>query len=97
MLLMFFEAIPKQDRASVMTYYNFGNAAAQVVGGLIGATILQIGHESHVAYLAVFGISSLVRLCTVPLLRSVNCRAQTVQPSAISQPNVMLRETPEPV
>jgi len=96
MLLMFFEAIPKQDRPSVMTYYNFGNAAAQVTGGLIGAAILQIGQEGHAAYLAVFGISSLVRLCTVPLLRSVNCQARTMQPSAISQPSVMLRETPEP-
>jgi hypothetical protein len=38
-----------------------------------------------------------VRLCTVPLLRNVNCRARAMQPSAISQPNVVLRETPEPV
>ena len=37
MLLMFFEAIPRQDRACVLTFYNFGNAAAQVTGGLIGA------------------------------------------------------------
>jgi MFS family permease len=68
-LLMFFEAIPRQDRPSMLTYYIFGNAAAQVAGGLIGATILQLGHESHVAYMALFGISSLARLCTVPLLR----------------------------
>ena len=27
---MFFEAIPRQDRASMLTFYNFGNAAAQV-------------------------------------------------------------------
>jgi hypothetical protein len=45
MLLMFFEAIPRQDRASVLTFYNFGNAAALVVGGLIGAAILQLGNE----------------------------------------------------
>jgi MFS family permease len=68
-LLMFFEAIPRQDRPSMLTYYNFGNAAAQVAGGLIGATILQFGQESHMAYMALFGISSLARLCTVPLLR----------------------------
>jgi MFS family permease len=68
MLLMFFEAIPRQDRASVLTFYNFGNSAAQVFGGLIGAAILQLGHETHTAYMAVFGISSLMRLCTVPLL-----------------------------
>jgi MFS family permease len=97
MLLMFFEAIPRQDRASVMTYYNFGNAAAQVAGGLIGAAILQIGQESHMAYLAVFGFSSLVRLSTVPLLRSVNHRSRGVQSSANSQSHVVLRETPEPV
>ena len=69
MLLMFFEAIPRQDRPSMLTYYNFGNAAAQVAGGLVGATILQLGQESHVAYMALFGISSLARLCTLPLLR----------------------------
>jgi len=69
MLLMFFEAIPRQDRASVLTFYNFGNAAALVVGGLIGAAILQLGNESHGAYLAIFGCSSLMRLCTVLILR----------------------------
>ncbi len=97
MLLMFFEAIPKHDRASVMTYYNFGNAAAHVVGGLIGAAILQIGNECHAAYLAVFGISSLMRLCTVPLLRSVNSQSATASPRSLVGPSVALRETPEPV
>jgi MFS family permease len=66
--LMFFEAIPRRERACMITYYNFGNAAAQVTGGLIGAAILQLGAETHGAYLSVFAISSLVRLCTVPLL-----------------------------
>jgi MFS family permease len=68
MLLMFFEAIPRQDRTCVITYYNFGNSAAQVIGGLLGAAILQLGQESHAAYMAVFAGSSLVRLATVPLL-----------------------------
>jgi MFS family permease len=74
MLLMFFEAIPRQDRTSVLTIYNFGNAAALVVGSLIGAAILQLGHESHGAYMAIFGASSLVRLLTVPLLCRVPAR-----------------------
>jgi MFS family permease len=94
MLLMFFEAIPKQERASVMTFYNFGNAAAQVIGGLIGAAILQVGHESHVAYLAVFGTSSLVRLCTVPLLRSVNS-TPIAQQRTSPRSSIVLRETPD--
>jgi MFS family permease len=68
MLLMFFEAIPRQDRASVLTFYNFGNAAALVVGSLIGASILQLGRETHLAYMVLFGTSSLVRLFTVLLL-----------------------------
>jgi MFS family permease len=82
MLLMFFEAIPRQDRACVLTFYNFGNAAAQVLGGLIGAAILQLGHETHAAYMAIFGISSLVRLCTVPLLGRTPERAiEITQPA----------------
>lgn len=97
MALMFLEAIPRHDRACVITYYNFGNAAAHVVGGLIGATVLQIGGENQFAYLAVFGCSSLVRLCTVPLLRSVNREAPPQQVFPAPQPNVVLREVPEPV
>jgi len=67
-----FRSYSPSRRACVLTLYNFGNAAAHVVGGLIGAAILQFGGESHSAYLALFGISSLVRLSTVPLLRSAN-------------------------
>jgi MFS family permease len=68
MLLMFLEAIPRQDRAGVLTFYNFGNAAALVLGSIIGATILQSLGENHQAYLYLFAISSGVRLLTVPLL-----------------------------
>jgi MFS family permease len=74
MQLMFFEAIPRCRRPSMLSYYNFGNAAAQVTGGLIGATILQLGQENHGAYLALFGVSSLMRLCTVPLLAQMRER-----------------------
>jgi MFS family permease len=79
MLLMLLEAIPRAERPCVMTYYNFGNAAAQVVGGLIGALILQIGQESHAAYLAIFAGSSLVRLATVPLLLKTTSAAEKQQ------------------
>ena len=33
----------------MLTYYNFGNAGAQVAGGLVGAAILQLGGEAHAA------------------------------------------------
>lgn len=83
MLLMFFEAIPRQDRASVLTFYNFGNAAALVVGGLIGATVLQLGGETHATYLTLFGLSSCARLCTVLLLRGAPERAIEVTRPAV--------------
>jgi len=82
MMLMFFEAIPRHNRASVLTFYNWGNSAALVIGSLIGATVLQLGHETHVAYMALFGLSSLARLLTVLLLRGAPDRAvQVVQPA----------------
>lgn len=84
MLLMFFEAIPRRERASVLTIYNFGNAAALVLGSLIGAAILQIGGESHVAYLVVFGGSSLARVFTTVLLRGVPERHFEVVRSELS-------------
>ena len=82
MLLMFFEAIPRQDRTGVLTFYNFGNALAMVIGGLIGAAILQLGNESHTAFLTLFGISSLLRLSTLVFLyRAPNPAPTSVQPA----------------
>ncbi len=82
MLLMFFEAIPQRDRAGVLTLYNFGNAAALVIGSLVGAAILQTLGESHQSYLVLFGLSSLARLSTVPLLwRSPVKAVEVVQPA----------------
>jgi MFS family permease len=68
MALMFFEAIPRQSRTSVLAIYNFGNALALVVGSLIGAAIMTALHESHGAYLTLFGLSSILRLATLGLL-----------------------------
>lgn len=68
MLLMFFEAIPRQDRTSMLTFYNWGNSAAMVVGSFLGAAVLQWMNESHAAFLTLFGLSSVARLMTVGLL-----------------------------
>lgn len=68
MLLMFFEAIPRQDRTSMLTFYNWGNSAAMVVGSFLGAALLQSMNESHAAFLTLFGLSSVARLMTVGLL-----------------------------
>lgn len=82
MLLMFFEAIPRQDRTGVLTIYNFGNAVALVVGSLIGASVLQYLGEAHSSYLVLFGLSSCARLLTVPLLwQAPNPHIEVAQPA----------------
>ena len=82
MLLMFFEAIPRQDRASVLTFYNFGNAAALVLGGLIGASILHRSARTTRPTWCCSAISSVVRLFTVPLLwRTPDRAVEIVQPA----------------
>lgn len=67
--LMFFEAIPRRERTSVLTIFNFGNSASLLVGAVIGACWLSWHHESHHAYLALFVFSSVARLFSLLLLR----------------------------
>ena len=69
--LMFFEAIPRRERTSVLTIYNFGNSAALLVGALIGAAWLAWNRESHGAYLALFVMSAVGRFASLLLLRRV--------------------------
>jgi hypothetical protein len=52
-----------------------------VVGSLIGATLLQTLGEAHTSYLVLFGVSSLARLFTVPLIASAPERAVEVLPA----------------
>jgi MFS family permease len=66
--LMFFEAMPVQDRTRLLSYYNFGNSAALVVGATIGATILSVFGCSPTTYYWLFGLSSLGRLACLPIL-----------------------------
>jgi len=68
MLLMFFEAIPRQDRTGMLTFYNWGNSVAMVLGSFLGAGVLTYLNESHGAFLTLFGLSSVARLLTVGLL-----------------------------
>ena len=68
MALMFFEAIPRSQRTSMLTIYNFGNAVALVTGSLIGAAVLQAMDETHAAYLWLFAISTAMRVVSVGLL-----------------------------
>jgi len=69
--LMFFETIPRHERTSVLTLYNFGNALAMVIGALLGAAWLATAGESFDSYLQLFGLSSLCRLASLALLLRV--------------------------
>lgn len=75
MLLMFFETIPRHERTSVLTLYNFGNAAAQLVGALLGALWLKAIGGGPTAYLSLFVVSSIARGMTILLLARVSKKA----------------------
>jgi len=69
--LLFFDAVPHRERTAVVTAYNLGLAAATVAGAGAGGLLLEACGEDRAAYLAVFVVSSLLRLATIPLLRRV--------------------------
>jgi MFS family permease len=67
-LLMCFEAVDRRQRIGMLTLYNVGFAAATVAGALCGGAVLAICGQTHGGYLAIFGLSAIARLTTVPLL-----------------------------
>lgn len=68
LVLMFFESIPRAERTSILTVYNLGNSAAQVVGALLGALFLRYFGRSYEVYLWLFVASSVARGLTTVLL-----------------------------
>jgi MFS family permease len=74
MALMFLHGIPRRQRTSLLTWYNFGNSVAMVLGGLLGAACLQFFGENRETYLTIFYGSSFVRLvavlCLLGMLRT---------------------------
>ena len=69
--LMFFETIPREERTSVLTVYNLGNALAQVSGAFVGAWFLVWQHRTYDAYLWLFAISSAGRAAALVFLARV--------------------------
>jgi MFS family permease len=68
MALVFFDAIPRGTRTSVLAFYNFGNAAAQVTGALLGGWALSQFGENYDSYHLLFGLSSCGRFVALALL-----------------------------
>ena len=55
----------------MITIYNLGLAVSQLAGAAVGGLLLRWFGEDTTAYAAIFVVSSLLRLATVPLLRRV--------------------------
>ena len=55
----------------MLTNFSFVNALALVAGSLLGGAILHLLGEERIRFLVIFGLSSCVRLLTLPLLRRV--------------------------
>lgn len=67
-VLMFFEAIPRHERASLVTIYNVSNSGAMISGTVLGAFILSAFNTSLTGYAVIFGLSSVCRVFAVLLL-----------------------------
>jgi MFS family permease len=66
--LLFFETIRRDERTSVLTYFNLANAAAMVGGSLVGGAVLHGFGSTRLGYLAVFALSFVGRLAGLALL-----------------------------
>lgn len=73
--ILLLDAIGDRERTSVVTVYNLGLALAMVAGAGCGGLLLRALGEDRAAYAAVFGVSCLLRLAALPLLRRVRLPA----------------------
>lgn len=89
MLLLFFESIPKQQRVAILTIFNLANAAAVVLGSLLGGAVLSAMGAAPRAYLALFLISGVARLTSLLLL--VRIPPVTLRPFTLATTAVAMR------
>lgn len=78
--LLLFDAIPSNERTSVLSMFNFANTLAIVIGSLVGATLLGLLGEGIAAYHTLFIISSGLRVLTIPLLLLIHVRSFRPKP-----------------
>ncbi|MFZ5832114.1 MAG: MFS transporter [Planctomycetota bacterium] len=68
MLLIFFQAIPRQRRVSVLTIYNLANSTAILAGSLLGGALLTWFAATREAFLLLFLLSSALRFVSLGVL-----------------------------
>lgn len=73
-LLLFFEHVPERERTNVMTVFNVGHASAIALGSIAGGLLLgELGAGAN-AYLALFTLTTVLRVLALALLRRVPAR-----------------------
>jgi MFS family permease len=82
MLLLFFETIPREQRVTMLSVYNAGNATAIVIGATLGAALMHSFTDIRSAYLAVFGVSGVARLLALLLIPRHPPQLEGVEPPA---------------
>ncbi len=87
MFLLFFETVRRDERTSILTLFNLGNAAALVLGAAMGGVLLKYLGESPEAYLTLFAASSLVRALTLICLYLTPASEAEQQPIEILEKN----------
>jgi MFS family permease len=81
--LLFFEAVADEERTSVLTAFNLANAAATVVGSLVGGMALTFFGKTPATYLALFAVSSVARFMALLLLpRTSRADSSTSEPDS---------------
>lgn len=68
MFLAMFDAVPKEIRTRMLSYYNFASSIAICVGAVAGASVLTFYGSGGQAYSVLFGTSSIGRLVCIGLL-----------------------------
>ncbi len=81
--LLVFEAIPDDERTSMLTSFNLANAIAMVLGSLAGGALLHGLDESHTGYMTIFALSALCRAVTVLLLLRIPAEVRVPLPIAV--------------
>lgn len=96
--LLLFESIPAGRRVGLLARFNLFNAAALAAGAAIGAAILTLLEQTTTAYLALFALSTGLRMLAAPLCLRVATRPIRVQtlplrPLSVG-PGASSRDTP---
>lgn len=87
--LLMLETIREHERTSLLTTFNLLNSCAMVTGSLVGGGILSVMGESVTSYMLLFGLSTVLRVPTLALLRGL--RAVELPPHGLELRTISVR------